>query len=123
MQIEKMILSLDYKSDTFSIGLHAIKVMFSVASLAAFWVYSTKLREHDRSHLGQVQKWLQFLLLQLIGFNDPFCFLTDELSGTPQMMYDMLQSFCESCFIAWVLFFWLVFIHSVASTDLAITVR
>ncbi len=61
-------------------------------------------------------------------FNDPLGLMIEVMKpagipGPGTMIYDIVQSFFESCFIAWLLFFWLVFMHSIASKDLVVGMR
>lgn len=39
------------------------------------------------------------------------------------MFYDVIQSFVESCFISWLLFFWLIFVHSIGAKDLMVSMK
>jgi hypothetical protein len=74
-----------------------------------------KLNEYNIEDLGWVQKWIQGLSFLLILFNDPFCVFDN---GTESMFwYELVQSVLESSFIAALMFFWLLLIHSIASQD------
>jgi len=63
--------------------------------------------------VGSLQYWIKYLLLGLVFFNDPLFFLNQKLG----IVYSVYQALVESVFIAMLLFFWLLLMHSIASQD------
>ena len=91
-----------------------------MASFVNFTKLFIKLNQLNISDLGWVQKWIQGLSLALILFNDPFCVFDN---GTKSFLwYELIQSALESAFIAMLMFFWLLLLHSIASQDNIITI-
>ena len=76
-------------------------------------LYTKRIRLFERSDLGMVQKWIQALIALLVCFDDPMC-LMSHIFGK---LYYICQGFMESLFIATLLLFWLIIIHSMSTRD------
>jgi hypothetical protein len=95
-----------------------MKLVFTAISIVVFCKFNRQLALFDRSDLGIIQKWLQSLLLLLVFFNDPLCLFSHSIPW----LYRLQQSLLESAFLALLMFFWLMFVHSISiSTMLAIS--
>ena len=92
--------------------------MFVVSSIVCLVRFHKQLREFRRSDVGWVQKWIEYLIVALIFFNDPFCGISEHLGP----VYNVLQTFFESGFIAMLMFFWLLLIHAVAQQENVISI-
>ena len=72
------------------------------------------MRELKYADLGVVQKWVMVLLIALIFYDDTLYAL--KVKMYPQV-YEICFSVLESTFIALMLFFWVLLVHSIAQTD------
>ena len=109
---------ISFHKSNFRTTCNIFKLFFVAFSILVFCRFRARLAAFDSADLGIIQKWLQTLLFLLIFFNDPFCLL----STTIPWLYHLQQSLFESAFLALLMFFWLMFVHSISvSTLLAIS--
>jgi len=80
------------------------------ATVVCFCKFESRLKQFRRNDIGQLQKWIEKLIIALFLFNDPLCLLKDKMG----MSYAVLQSIFESAFITLLMFFWLMLVHSIA---------
>lgn len=114
LTIEKLSFDIKFHKMTFKACFNLIKLVFVGCAIYVYCRFHERLTPYERSDLGIIQKWIQSLLIMLVFFNDPLC----ALQGYIPTIYSIQQTFFESLFIAMLLFFWLLFVHSISVSTL-----
>lgn len=76
------------------------------------------MRVYQYVDLGVVQKWAVVLLIYLVLFDDPLYVWKTHIS-----IYAVIKDVCGSTFIALMLFFWSLIIHSIVQCDQLLNLR
>lgn len=113
LRVTSLKFAIEHRSTTFKKYFNILKIAFVLTSLVVLWKYTQTLQQFERGDLGVVQKWIQALIVLLVCFDDPMC-LFQDLFG---WLYYMCQGFCESLFIAMLLLFWLIIMHSMSTNS------
>lgn len=88
---------------------------FLVASIATYRYFS-KIRPFQRTDLGLLQVWIMVLLVSLlVCLDDP---LQIVHYYAPFALYSIIASVLQATFVALLMFFWLVAIHSISLSNL-----
>eukprot|EP00347_Sterkiella_histriomuscorum_P006317 403353220 len=96
-------------------SLTFMKYVFVFATLLATILYYKSISHFQMEDLGLIQKWVFVLLVQLLFFDDPFYSMR---SLFPYNSYSIIYSFSQATFLAMILFFWLVVVHSISSNEI-----
>ena len=119
LQIISAHFSLQSRSVIFELYFTMIKYLFVVAIAISYCSFRRAIKQFHRNDVGIVQKYIESLMLSLFLFNDPMGGL---FMANRNLLYSLVQSVCESFFIALLFFFWLMLLHSIAQQDNIITI-
>ena len=113
-RISQIHLELKQRTIDHTFHLTLLKYIFSFVSIIVTYFYWRQIRTYQPDDLGLIQKWIILLLALLILFNEPFSGIRNIF---PFKVYYVMQALTQSTFIAMILFFWLVIVHSISSNE------
>jgi len=102
------------KTHTFYLML--IMYCYFCASFLTCVRYFRKIKPFQKSDLGLLQAWISVLFASLlVGLDDPFQALHHYF---PMELYSGVQAVLQSSFVAVLMLFWLIAIHSISLSNL-----
>eukprot|EP00741_Cyanophora_paradoxa_P003128 tig00000670_g3037.t1 len=105
--VELCLIVMNQKLSKFELGFKSFFLIVSLAVCITFSVIFCKIPARYRSF---EQKWIYYLLIVLVGFNDPFC---SAAILTPSFFASFMSVMLQSLFIAALLLFWLISWHRI----------